>query len=136
MRLFIAIAAVVLFADSPIAQAGSRPTYSAVVKGMKCKQQTSLNIIQMDCEYRVGRSLEFVIAGVGQSDAAITVVRSNGYDADYYASFGVAHGCVIVKPGTLARKAAFRQGIDADMAFVSPKDGKVYKVWHDCDNAS
>ena len=117
------------------AQSAGRPTYEAVVKGMSCKQQTSLAVTQLDCEYRVGRSLEFVIAGVGQSDAAITVVRSNGYDADYYASIGVAHGCVIVKPGAAAREAALRRGIDADFAFVSPKNGKVYKVWQECARA-
>jgi hypothetical protein len=135
-RSFLVIAAVVVLSGQANAQSATRPTYEAVVKGMSCKQQTSLSVTQLDCEYRVGRSLEFVIAGVGQRDAAITIVRSSGYEADYYASIGVAHGCVIVKPGTLAREAAFRRGLDADMAFVSPKTGKVYKAWQDCDRAS
>ena len=136
MRSLIIIATVAVLACQASAQANTRPTYEAVVKGMSCKQQTSLSVTQLDCEYRVGRSLEFIIAAVGQRDAAITVVRSSGYEADYYASIGVAHGCVIVKPGTLAREAASRRGMDADMAFVSPKNGKVYKFWQDCDRVS
>ena len=136
MRPFLIIGAVVLSGQAN-AQSVARPTYEAVVKGMNCKQQqTSLSVTQLDCEYRVGRSLEFVIAGVGEREAAITVVRSSGYEADYYASIGVAHGCVIVKPGTLAREAAFRRGMDADMAFVSPKTGKVYKDWQACERVS
>jgi hypothetical protein len=42
---------------------------------------------------------KFSIDGVGESDAGITVMRTVGPAGDFYLTFGVAHGCVIVKPG-------------------------------------
>lgn len=98
------------------------PTYDAVLEGMSCKQQQSG---QMNCEYKVGRSLRFVIAGVGQPDVAITFFKVDS-EGDYYASVGVLHGCVVVKPT--------REGPDTTNAFayVSPRDGKTYRNWPTC----
>ena len=42
---------------------------------------------------------EVSVDGVGGSDAGITVMRTVGLASDFYLTFGVAHGCVIVKPG-------------------------------------
>ena len=117
------------------AQDRPRPTYDAVVAGMKCTQSV-VAAAQIDCEYRVGRSLHFVIAGVGQDDAAITVLRVSGYDGDYFASFGMLHQCVIVKPGAITLKTSFRARIVPDMAFVSPQTGKVYPSWEECGSAA
>jgi hypothetical protein len=119
-RLVVLLAAAVL----PIpARAAAQSTYNAVVAGMRCAQQGSG---QMDCEFHVGRSLYFVIAGVGQTDAAITFLKVD-FDGDYYASVGVLHGCVIVKPGHPDPAAG-----QWDMAFVSPRTGRVYHTWQTC----
>jgi len=101
-------------------------THDAVVAGMACKQNPAGSL---ECEYRVGRSLYFAVVGVGDKDAAITFY-STSIDGDYYASVGVAHGCVIVKPGELTLKSR-----PFDFAFVSPRNGKVYADWQSCGQA-
>jgi hypothetical protein len=86
----------------------------------------------MDCEYKVGVGLHFVIAGVGQADAGVTFYKVD-WDSDYYATFGLLHGCVIVKPGK--RILDHLQPGDPSgfsMAFVSPQNGKVYSDWQSC----
>lgn len=100
-------------------------TYRVVVAGMSCKQQNTA--ASLECDYRVGRSLHFNIAGVGDKDAGITFLASS-FEGDYYATVGVLHGCVIVKPGK-ARDNPF------DVAFVSPRNGKVYQDWGACGDA-
>jgi hypothetical protein len=95
----------------------------------------------MDCEYKVGRSLRFVIAGVGQDDVAITFYRVD-FDSDYYASVALLHGCVVVKPSnlvldTLVTRSARRAADSvATFAFVSPRDGKTYRDWPSCHKAT
>jgi len=103
-----------------------RTTANEVYRGRECQRQESIN--QLDCTYTVGEDLEFDIAGVGQRDASITVLRTVGYEGDFYASFGLLHGCVIVKPGSgnPAAQRAFQ------MAFVSPRTGEVYADWETC----
>lgn len=106
------------------------PVVAEVVRGMTCTQQT--NSTQMDCEYKVGVGLHFVIAGVGQADAGVTFYKVD-WDSDYYATFGLLHGCVIVKPGK--RILDHLQPGDPSgfsMAFVSPQNGKVYSDWQSC----
>lgn len=98
-------------------------TYDAVVAGMKCHQHS---MDSMECDYRVGRSLHFNIAGVGDKDASITFFQSS-WDGDYYASVGVLHGCIVVKTG----KQVQGPGV-FDFAFVSPQNGKVYPDWQSC----
>lgn len=126
MKLILVLLAMTAGATALDAQADPRLTYDAVVKGMS-RKQSSIAGLQLDCDYRVGQDLHFVIAGAGQDDAAFTVLRTAGYDGDYYATFGVLHGCVIVKPGSRSRRPAL-----LDMAFVSPTDGKVYRTWQEC----
>lgn len=97
------------------------PTYDAVLEGMSCKQRQTG---EMDCEYKVGKSLRFLIAGVGQPDVAISFFKAD-VEGDYYASFAVLHGCVVVRPT--------KQTADTTMfAFVSPRDGKTYRNWPTC----
>ena len=95
-------------------------TYEAVVNGMACKQQSSG---RLDCEYKVGKSLWFLISGVGQQDVMINFYRVN-VDEDYVASVAPAHGCVVVKPA--------KADAPASVAFVSPVDGKIYRTWNTC----
>jgi len=97
-------------------------TYDAVVLGMSCKQQRSG---RMDCEYRVGKSLRFLIAGVGQQDVVINFFKVD-VDEDYFASVAPLHGCVVVTP------ASARSDTASSLAFVSPQDGKVYRNWNTC----
>ena len=88
------------------------------------------------CEYKVGAGLHFTIDGVGEKDAGITFLRSS-FDGDFYATFGVYHGCVIVKRGGDAPRYGplVGPGGPSDIAFVSPKNGKVYRSWTDCKGA-
>jgi hypothetical protein len=104
----------------------NNPTYDAVVAGMNCKQQSRG---QLDCMFTVGKSLRFEIVGVGQEDAAITFYKVD-FDGDYYASVGVMHGCVIVKQAHPAPTTGLH------FAFVSPKNGKVYRDWPTCGKAN
>jgi hypothetical protein len=99
----------------------SQSAYDATVSGKSCAEQTNQ---QTDCEYRVGRNLYFTITGVGQSYVGVTFLKVD-FDGDYFASLGLLHGCVIVKPGRALPKVL-------DMAFVSPKNGNVYKTWQEC----
>jgi len=120
LRFLAALVLVALIVPPVIA--GSS-TYDVVVAGMKC-QQNSMG--SLECDYRVGDSLHFNIAGVGDRDAGITFFASS-FDGDYYASVGLLHGCVIVKPGKKVDGPAL-----LDFAFVSPRTGKVYSDWESC----
>jgi hypothetical protein len=111
-----AIASVV----APGALAADNPTYDAVLAGKTCSEVQQ----QLNCKYRVGKSLSFEIVGIGMPDTAVTFYRVD-WDGDYYASLGIMHGCVIVKPGKKTEDGfAF--------AFVSPGNGKVYRSWEEC----
>lgn len=111
---------------------GPMSTYDVVKQGMTCKQST-VDPTQRDCEYRVGNSLRFGIAGVGMLDAGIVFEKSD-IDGDYYAAYGVAHGCVVVWPGGATMKTAPGRAFDA--AFVSPATGEVYTNWATCGAAT
>lgn len=132
MRSACALVVSLVLGVTPVA-AQLQPTYDAVVRGMSCRQSpATAGGSQRDCEYQVGDGLAFVIVGVGRADAAITVTKASGYDTDYYLSFGMRHGCVVVNPGAKATRAALRSGVRPDIAFVSPKTGKVYTTSRAC----
>lgn len=97
-------------------------TYDAVIQGMSCRQQSSG---RMDCEYRVGKSLRFTIAGVGQSDVVVNFLKVD-VDEDFVASVAPLHGCVVIRP------ANTRADTTSQLAFVSPQDGKIYRNWNTC----
>ena len=130
----LSIGAFLLLSTSVLAAQRPRSTIDVVVAGMTCRQ-SAITAGSMNCEYSVGSGLKFSIAGVGQEDAGITVERSTGYDSDYYLSFGILHGCVIIKPGRLTTDAARAAGVLPEMAFVSPRTGKVYESWQECQRA-
>jgi hypothetical protein len=102
--------------------AADNPTFDAVSAGRKCGDENQ----QLVCEYRVGKSLRFVVVGIGQPDTGITFYKAD-WDGDYYATYGLMHGCVIVKPGARAATSTL-----PSFAFVSPKNGKVYPSWESC----
>ncbi len=121
MRCLLVLAALSL-AVRVSAEQGAN-TYRAVVAGMSCKQSSAGHL---ECDYRVGRSLHFTIAGVGDGDAGIAFMESS-FGGDFYASVGLLHGCVIVWPGKASKNPN-----PLDVAFVSPRDGKVYQDWVTC----
>ena len=104
-----------------------RQTYDIVVSGMKC-QQNSLG--DMECNYRVGRSLHFGIVGVGQKDPQAIYFYEASMKGDYFAVLGLTHGCVVVRPGL-----ALPEWQRLSLAFVSPKNGRVYRTWESCAEA-
>lgn len=79
----------------------------------------------MDCEYRVGSALRFSIAGVGQDDALIQFTRVDS-TGGFVAGFAALHGCVVIRPVGDSAAAS---------AFVSPRDGRVYRAWQLCRQA-
>ncbi len=81
---------------------------------------------RLDCTCRGGRDLYIAIAGIGMPDTGINFYASS-LEGDYYASVGVLHGCIIVTPGKLSEGKE-----DGGYAFISPKNGKVYKDWWSC----
>lgn len=112
---------------------GAQSTYEVVVAGMRCEQSGTGS---MECMYSVGRDLRFRIAGVGETEAGIYFERSLK-DGDFYASFGVQHGCVTIWPGHGDRRGPRDlSAAQVDLAFVSPQNGKVYRGWQDCLDAN
>jgi len=118
--LFIALAQV---SQSAFAQS----TFEATVRGASCKQNPNG---AMNCVYQIGRDLEFSITDAGATDVGISFIRSN-IAGDYYARFGPQHGCVIVAQGQAIASSA-----PPEFAFVSPRNGRVYRAWPECQAAS
>lgn len=118
-----AIAVLVVLASSAGAQtspAALNKTYDAVIEGMTCRQQASG---RLDCSYRVGDAVRFAITGVGQDDAVVHFLKVDS-TGGYVAGFAALHGCVVVKPTGADSLAA--------LAFVSPRDGRVFRAWQLC----
>ena len=129
VRCLFHIAVVVSASLIPPLSLQAQTAYEATVRGAECRQDDSGS---RHCRYRVGKDLEFAIAAVGESDAGISFLRSS-IKGDFYARFGIQHGCVIVSAGESAPKNAVPP--NGDFAFVSPKSGKVYRTWQDCQKA-
>jgi hypothetical protein len=104
------------------------PPFEATTRGALCKPAPQTPV---ECSYSVGRDLAFSIAPVGQPDVAVKFIRSND-QGDYYAGFGVLAGCVVVRHGQRGLREA---GSPYAYAFVSPRNGRVYRDWHDCRKA-
>ena len=115
------IAATVAVSSAPVVSGQEPSTYDVVRLGMECRQNS---LADFECEYRVGESLHFIIAGIGEPDAGIEILESSSR-GDYYAKFGLLHQCVIVSPG--------EQGPSpVDQVFVSPRTGKIHRDWETC----
>lgn len=113
----------VLVWHSPSKRAQEKATYDEVVTGRRCFKNQSGDL---ECDYRVGRSLHFGIVGVGKPDGSL-YFYSASFEGDYFAVVGLSHGCVVVRPG----KALTPERV-ADLTFVSPRNGKVYQTWEEC----
>ena len=108
-------------------------TYNLVAKGKSCVEGESH---QLECTYQVGKDLNISIAGIGQSDTSVTFFKSN-FAGDSYATYGLRHGCIIVKRGDkgITNNQLNGPGSYTDYAFISPKNGKVYSNWEECQTA-
>jgi hypothetical protein len=124
----MAFAALLGFATI-VAAADPITPFDAATKGASCKlnQQGAL-----ECTYKIGRDLEFIISAVGEPDAGISFTRSNYKGGDYYATFGILHGCVVVKHGERGLQDSKSA---SEYAFVSPRNGRVYREWRECQAA-
>ena len=115
------IAATVAVCSAPAVSGQEQSTYDVVSSGMECRQNS---VADFECEYRVGESLHFIIAGIGEPDAGIEILESSSR-GDYYAKFGLLHQCVIVSPGAQGPSPP-------DLVFVSPRTGKIHRDWVTC----
>jgi hypothetical protein len=108
----------------------SKSTYELVLAGKVCQEEQDNQ--QLNCDYRIGKDLHFTVVGVGLPDTGITFIKSS-FEGDFYATYGLQHGCVIVKRGKQGRSTT-KPGLGsfADYAFVSPRNGKVYQSWREC----
>ena len=93
-----------------------------MLAGKECKASGNNSI---SCQYKIGKSLHISIDGIGERDTGISFLKSD-IDGDFFATYGIRHGCVIIK--SLQRVG--------DYAFISPKNGKVYKYWTSCEEGN
>lgn len=98
--------------------------FELTVRGATCKQDVGGTV---SCRYVVGEDLEFSIAAVGTTNAGISFLRSS-IRGDYFARYGIQHGCVIVEHG----ERSVAKSLAASWAFISPKNGRVYRTWQEC----
>ena len=105
--------------------ANAQSPFDLTVRGTSCN---ALSDGSLFCKYQVGKDLEFSITSVGQSDVGISFLRSN-INGDYFARYGVMHGCIIIARGMSAPK---RTPAEDDYAFVSPKTSQVHRSWQEC----
>lgn len=100
-------------------------TYDVVVEGKICSQSS---YDSWQCYYTIGEDVEIIIDAVENFGANLTFVRSGGYEGDYFPALSMEHGCVIIQHGLtqVNPRNVF------DYAFISPKNGNVYKTWQEC----
>jgi len=121
IRFFLPVMSIaMLLLTVPRLGAYGHTTYDIVVKSVSCYQFMDA----LHCNYKVGRSLR----DVGGKLSEIAFIKSDK-NGDFYAAFGVPHGCVLVMPGK--SNPRFRD-ITSDLAWVSPWTGKVYRHWLEC----
>ena len=108
----------------------SSTTYDYVVKGKKCHESQPQPPM---CEYTVGKDLHFLIMNVGKPDAAVAFIKSS-FNGDFYATFDLESGCIIVKRGKKGIKSDnfIGEGSVTDNAFVCPRNGNIYKEQKEC----
>lgn len=98
--------------------ASAKPTLAQRLDATKACSPT-------ECTFREGRDLQITLSGLGEPNGGIVFEKSS-FEGDYYASIGLAHGCVIVQNGK-ARKTDL-----TEVAFIHPRTAKVYESWKEC----
>jgi hypothetical protein len=121
LALVVVLAAAPAAADEPVS------VYDLVLKSKKCHTQEAQFGGDIECNYQIGKDLHIVIVPVGEALAGVKFFRSS-FDGDFYGSVGMMHGCVIIQPGKAAPATVNR----FEVAFISPKNGKVYRTWEAC----
>ena len=103
-------------------------TLQLTLQGKECRVVKNQTFV---CDYNVGKDLKFRLEGIGLQGAGISFLRSSAA-GDFFAMYGLGHGCVVVKRGKKGITTKRGPGSSADAAFVSPKSGKVYTKWKQC----
>ncbi len=124
MRVLWFLVPTVLSTWSPGALSGS--TYDAVLKSRLCNERETQ---QLDCNYRIADDFWLSIAAVGASNATVHFMASS-IEGSYYASFLTESSCVMIIQG----KRRSKVGDFSDLAYVSPRNGKVYQNVADCES--
>ncbi len=119
---------IIVIASLLSATALAQTTYERALQSKLCVEQEWNQ--QVDCDYKIGTDFWLTIAGVGSSVAGISFMRSK-FKGQYYGTVAVSHGCVVVKPGS-----ENKVNLPHDLAFISPRNGKVYRDWPSCKAAS
>lgn len=114
---------------APIRDGDTASTFDVVRDSVECGRAGDGEMIH--CDYRAGRSLHVTIAGVGDEQAIVTFMKTN-FDSAFHASFGVRHGCVIVKRNPAKGGGPKYRNPLVDMAFISPRTGLVYPEGNAC----
>ncbi len=113
-----------LFAAAAAA-AALEPPYAAVQRGADCNLRPDGSL---GCRYHVGRDLEFELRRVGEPDVELRLIRS-GEAGDYRADREMMSRCVFVRHGERGRAQG---GSEFDYAFVSGRNGFVYRSLREC----
>lgn len=116
MKIIIPII-ILLFSSQSVFASDS--TYNAVIKGKKCYEDRNQFL---SCSYKVGKTLSIDIAGIGSPNTDIVFLKSD-FKGDYYGQYGTGYECIMVH--SVKDKLSF--------AFISPRNGKVYKTGQKCE---
>jgi hypothetical protein len=103
--------------------------YNALLDSKKCKASSAQGIT---CTYSIGDELDFSIEGIGEFDVAVSFNYVSA-DSLYYARFASRPGCVFIQ--RKLRKSVDLSQAMSDLAYVSPRNGKVYRDWRECKDA-
>ena len=128
MRLLLSILAVL--AATAVGAEERVSLYDRVLKAKKCHAQAEEFGGDIECNYQIGKDLHIVIVPVGEDLTGVKFFRSS-FEGEFYGSVGMMHGCIIIQPG----KAAPPTVNPFEVAFISPKNGKVYRTWEACRKA-
>lgn len=101
------------------------PPYEATRRGARCNLEVDGSLA---CRYTVGRDLEFELRRVGEPGVALRLLRSSEA-GDYRADGQMMAHCVFVRHGADGHNAG---GADFSYAFVSGRNGFVYRQLRDC----
>lgn len=101
----------------------SESTYELILSGKQCEESQDQ---QVNCNYRIRNDFWLSVAGVGDSSVGVAFMKSE-FEGNYFGTYGGWHGCVVIQPGAANKSAEY-----SDVAFVSPRNGKVYRTWADC----
>ena len=116
MKIIIPIIILLFSSQSVLA---SDNTFNAVIKGKKCHEDRNQIL---SCSYKVGKTLRIDIAGIGSPNTDMVFLKSD-FNGDYYGQYGTLYECIMVH----SVKDKF------SVAFISPRNGKVYKSGQVCE---